>query len=54
MFRPPAGPDDPIVRTQRLKGDLAGSYAIWVKENRRITFRFIESDAELVDYQDYY
>jgi proteic killer suppression protein len=51
------GPDDltiPSLRTQRLKGDLAGYYSIWVNGNWRITFRFIESDPELVDYQDYH
>jgi proteic killer suppression protein len=51
------GPDDltiPSLRTQRLKGDLAGYYSIWVNGNWRITFRFIESDVELVDYQDYH
>ena len=39
-------------RTHRLKGDMAGHYSIWVNGNWRITFRFIESDVELVDYQD--
>jgi len=51
------GPDDlaiPSFRTHRLKGDLAGHYSIWVNGNWRITFRFIESDVELVDYQDYH
>lgn len=51
------GPDDlaiPSFRTHRLKGDLAGHYSIWVNGNWRITFRFIESDVEVVDYQDYH
>jgi len=51
------GPDDlaiPSFRTHRLKGDLAGHYSIWVNGNWRITSRFIESDIELVDYQDYH
>ena len=51
------GPDDlaiPSFRTHRLKGELAGHYSIWVNGNWRITFRFIESDVELVDYQDYH
>ena len=51
------GSDDlaiPSFRTHRLKGDLAGHYSIWVNGNWRITFRFIESDVELVDYQDYH
>lgn len=51
------GPDDlsiPSFRTHRLKGDLAGHYSIWVKGNWRIAFRFLDSDVELVDYQDYH
>jgi proteic killer suppression protein len=53
------GPDDlaiPSFRTHRLKADLAGHYSIWVNGNGnwRITFRFIESDIELVDNQDYH
>lgn len=49
------GPDDlaiPSFRTHRLKGDLPGNYSIWVNGNWRITFRFLDSDVELVDYQD--
>ncbi|MDN5790272.1 MAG: type II toxin-antitoxin system RelE/ParE family toxin [Micrococcales bacterium] len=51
------GPDDlaiPSFRTHRLKGDLAEHYSIWVNGNWRITLRFIDSDVELVDYQDYH
>jgi len=50
-------PDDlaiPSSRTHQLKGDLAGPWSIWVNGNWRITFRFVESDVELVDYQDYH
>ena len=50
-------PDDlaiPSFRTHQLKGDLAGPWSIWVNGNWRITFRFVESDVELVDYQDYH
>jgi proteic killer suppression protein len=51
-------PDDlaiPSFRTHHpLKGDLAGHWSIWVNGNWRITFRFIETDVELVDYQDYH
>lgn len=49
------GPDDlaiPSFRTHRLKGDVAGHDSIWVNGNGRVTFRFIEPDVELVDYQD--
>lgn len=51
------GPDDlaiPGFRTHPLKADLAGHWSIWVNGNWRITFRFIDSDVELVDYQDYH
>lgn len=37
-----------------LKGDLAGHYSVTVTGNYRITFRFEDGDAELVDYQDYH
>lgn len=38
----------------RLKGDLAGHYAVWVSKNWRMTFTFEGEDAVLVDYQDYH
>ena len=50
-------PDDltiPSFRTHRLKGDLDGYWSIWVNGNWRVTFRFLETDVELVDYQDYH
>lgn len=50
-------PDDtfiPSFRTHRLTGDLAGHWSIWVNGNWRVTFRFIDGDVELVDYQDYH
>lgn len=50
----PADLEIPSFRTHRLKGDLMGHHSIWVNGNWRITFRFIESDVELVDYQDYH
>ena len=37
-----------------LKGDLAGHWAVTVSGNWRITFRFENGDALLVDYQDYH
>lgn len=51
------GPDDlaiPSFRTHQLKGGLAGHWSIWVNGNWRVTFRFVDSDVELVDYQDYH
>ncbi len=37
-----------------LKGRLRGHWSIWVSGNWRVTFRFIDSDIELVDYLDYH
>lgn len=37
-----------------LKGNLAGHWAATVNGNWRITFRFENGDALLVDYQDYH
>ena len=37
-----------------LKGDMAGHWAITVSGNWRITFRFENGNALLVDYQDYH
>jgi proteic killer suppression protein len=50
-------PDDLTIssfRTHPPKGKLAGHWSIWVNGNWRVTFRFIEQDVELVDYQDYH
>ena len=50
-------PDDlaiPSFRTHPLKGKFAGHWSIWVNGNWRVTFRFVEQDVELVDYQDYH
>lgn len=44
----------PAFRPHPLKGDLAGHWSIWVNGNWRVTFRFVETDVELVDYQDYH
>ena len=44
----------PGFRTNPLKGDLAGHWSIWVSGNWRLTFRFVGTDVELVDYQDYH
>ena len=44
----------PSFRTHSLKGDLLEYLSIRVNGNWRVTFRFAESDVELVDYQDYH
>jgi mRNA-degrading endonuclease YafQ of YafQ-DinJ toxin-antitoxin module len=41
-------------RIHQLKGRLRGHWSIWVSGNWRVTFRFIDSDIELVDYLDYH
>jgi proteic killer suppression protein len=43
----------PSYRTHPLKGELKGHWAIWVNGNWHVTFRFVGTDVELVDYQDY-
>ena len=37
-----------------LQGKLEGHWAVWVNGNWRLTFRFSDADAEVVDYQDYH
>ena len=37
-----------------LKGDLKGCYAVSVNGNWRVTFKFENGHAEVVDYQDYH
>lgn len=46
--------DLPSFRLHPLKGDLKGYWAMTVSGNWRITFRFIGTDVELVDYLDYH
>ena len=41
-------------RLHALKGDLAGHWSITVNGNWRITFRFENGNAYIVDYQDYH
>ena len=37
-----------------LKGDLKGHWGVTIKNNWRITFRFVEGNAYDVDYLDYH
>ena len=41
-------------RLHPLKGSLSGHWAIWVDSHWRLTFKFENGDALLVDYQDYH
>jgi len=46
--------DAPGLRLHPLKGDLKGLWAVTVQANWRVTFRFENGDAYVVDYQDYH
>ena len=51
------GPNDmdlPGFRLHPLKGDLAGFWAVTVRANWRIVFRFEDGHALDVDYLDYH
>jgi toxin HigB-1 len=44
----------PSFRLHLLKGDLKGYWAVTVRANWRIVFRFEDGDAHDVDYLDYH
>jgi len=46
--------DVPGFRLHLLKGDRKGQWAISVNGNWRITFEFRESNAYIVNYEDYH
>jgi len=41
-------------RLHQLRAELDGHWSVTVNGNWRLTFRFEENDAVLVDYQDYH
>jgi proteic killer suppression protein len=41
-------------RLHALKGDLQGFYAVTVRANWRVIFRFVDADVFDVDYVDYH
>jgi len=50
-------PDDldlPGYRLHELEGKRKGVWSVTVQANWRITFRFIATDVELVNYEDYH
>ena len=52
-----ASPQDmnvPGWKLHPMKGDMAGHWSVWVNGNWRLTFRFENGDALLIDYQDYH
>jgi proteic killer suppression protein len=44
----------PGLNLHPLKGGRKGTWAVSVSANWRITFRFVEKDADAVDYEDYH
>ncbi|MEP7455825.1 type II toxin-antitoxin system RelE/ParE family toxin [Phyllobacterium sp. SB3] len=44
----------PGYKLHPLKGNMKGHWSVWVNGNWRVTFRFVGSDVELVDYKDYH
>ena len=46
--------DLPGYRLHKLKGDLKGYWAVTVRANWRIVFRFSDGDAVDVDFLDYH
>ncbi len=50
----PEGMNVPGWRLHALSHDLAGYYAVTVNGNWRMTFRFENGNAVLLDYQDYH
>ncbi len=44
----------PSWRLHGLSGDRAGYFAVTVQANWRLTFRFVGTDVELLDYLDYH
>jgi proteic killer suppression protein len=46
--------DQPTFRLHPLRGDLKGVWAVTVRANWRIVFRFNDDNAEDVDFVDYH
>jgi proteic killer suppression protein len=46
--------DIPSLRLHKLKGQQKGIWSVTVQANWRITFRFVEGDAEIVNYENYH
>jgi toxin HigB-1 len=44
----------PLFKLHALKGDRRGRWSVWVNGNWRVTFEFHDSDAHVVDYEDYH
>lgn len=46
--------DQPSLRLHALKGDLKGFWAVTVRANWRIVFRFADGTASDIDFVDYH
>lgn len=44
----------PGLGLHKLKGDKKNLWAVTVQANRRVTFRFVAGNAEVVNYEDYH
>ncbi len=44
----------PTLKLHELKGKRKGTWSVKVQENWRITFRFVNGSAEMVNYEDYH
>ena len=44
----------PGLNLHQLEGDRRGTWSVRVSGNWRVTFQFVEGDAEVVDYEDYH
>ena len=45
--------DIPTLHLHELKGSRKGIWSVTVQANWRVTFRFVDGDAEVVNYEDY-
>lgn len=50
----PSDMDLPGLRLHELKGDREGIWSVVVNGNWRVTFRFPDRNAEIVNYEDYH
>lgn len=50
----PSDMDLPGLRLHQLQGNKKGIWSVVINGNWRVTFRFVEKDAEVVNYEDYH
>ena len=46
--------DIPGFRLHQLKGERRGRWSVWVNGNWRVTFKFKDGHAYVLDYEDYH